>query len=113
LGGTSYYRLKMISSGNIKFSEIRTVVIKTSGTEVLISPNPASNTTRISLQRSTVAEAKIRVINWQGGSVYAAAVIINGNTIIDLPVYQWPAGTYIVQVVTNNEVVNKKLIINK
>ncbi len=113
LAGTSYYRLKMISSGSIKFSDIRTVTIKNSGTDVLISPNPATNTARISLQRSTAADAKIRVINWQGGTIYNVDVIINGNAVIDLPAYQWPAGTYIVQVVTNNEVVNKKLIINK
>ncbi len=111
--GTSYYRLKMLGSGSVKFSDIRTVTIKSSATDVLIFPNPATSTARISLQRSTAAEAKIRVINWQGGTIYTAAVIINGNTVIDLPAYQWPAGTYIIQIVTNNEVVNKKLIINK
>lgn len=113
LPGTSYYRLKMIGSGSVKYSEIRTVTIKGSETDVLIAPNPATNSAKISLQRSTAAEAKIRVINWQGGTIYATTVIINGNTVVDLPVYQWPAGTYIVQVVTNNEIVNKKLVINK
>lgn len=113
LAGTSYYRLKIISSGSVKFSDIRTVTIKSSGTDVLISPNPAQNTARITLQRSTAAEAKIRVMNLQGGAIYTGTVIINGSTVIDLPVYQWPNGTYIVQVITDNEVVNKKLIIHK
>jgi GEVED domain/Secretion system C-terminal sorting domain len=113
LAGTSYYRLKMINSGSVKFSNIKAVTIKGSATDVVITPNPASNTARISLQRSTAAEATIRVTTLQGGTIYTTTVIINGNTIIDLPAYQWPAAIYIVQVITNDEVVNKKLIINK
>ncbi len=111
LTGISYYRLKMISSGNIKYSDIRVVSNNISETDVLITPNPAYESARIRLQRSSPAEAKIRVMNTQGAVIYRTSVIVNGTAFVDLPANQWMAGTYIVQVATNNEVVNQKLIV--
>ncbi len=112
LPGISYYRLKMISSGSIKYSDIRIINNNISGTTVLITPNPTFESTKLRLQRSSPAEVRISVINTQGVTIYRTSVIVNGNTIVELPADQWVAGTYIVQVITNNEVVNQKLIVN-
>jgi hypothetical protein len=111
LPGVSYYRLKLVSSGNSRYSDIRIVTNNNSETNVLITPNPAYESAKIRLQRSTPAEAKIRVMNAQGATVYRTSVVVNGTAYVDLPTNQWMAGTYIVQVVTNSELVNQKLIV--
>ncbi|NOT51968.1 MAG: T9SS type A sorting domain-containing protein [Chitinophagaceae bacterium] len=111
LPGVSYYRLKMISSGNSRYSDVRIITNNTSGTDILITPNPAYESARIRLQRTTPAEAKIRVMNAQGAMIYRTTVVVNGTAYVDLPVSLWMPGTYIVQVITNNEVVNQKLIV--
>lgn len=111
LPGVSYYRLKLISSGNSRYGDIRVVTNNSSSTDVLITPNPAYESAKIRLQRSAPAEAKILVMNSQGAMVYRTSVIVNGTAFVDLPSDHWTPGTYIVQVVTNSELVNQKLVV--
>jgi len=111
--GISYYRLKMTGSGGVKYSDIRTVNINTSATYVTVSPNPAQNTARVNLQRSTAEKVTVKVMNLQGAQLFTTTAIVNGTASVEIPVHQWQAGTYIVQVITGNELVVQKLVIIK
>jgi len=116
--GTSRYRLRIgqNSSGAAKYSDIRTVTINDKNASVLLAPNPASDKAILTItnaQRNKTVD--IRVLNTLGVVLLAQkqGLAIGANPIeLPLPA-SWPSGTYMVQVISEEGVINKKLLIRR
>lgn len=116
LSGKSYYRLKLINLNNInQYSEIRNISIKEAIEQVTVIPNPASVNATVFINSNVNAEAYILMQDMQGRRVRNEKWrLVAGNNAFGLNnLNQLPDGTYIVQVITNQQIVTKKIIIGK
>jgi GEVED domain/Secretion system C-terminal sorting domain len=114
--GTTYYRLKLIGEGGPnKYSEIRTVK-KVSFTDfVLLKPNPVTSMVNIDIEATENTTANIMITNIIGINIFSQRYPVrSGTNTFNIPVNsEWPSGMYIVSIFMNNEVADKKLIIQK
>lgn len=116
LPAKSFYRLKLISgSGEYRYSEVRTVIIKKGIQQIIVSPNPANEVAVLSIHSLLNTESEIRIIDMNGRVVYTQRVPVSkGINNIDLPaVKKLNSGFYLVLVRIQDEVSIKKLVINK
>jgi hypothetical protein len=116
LKGKSYYRLRLLdNSGAFRYSEQRSITIKDMADLVTIMPNPASSTATVYLSTDSRSEASISLFDMQGRKITTANLLLmpGGNTYTLRNLEQVPDGTYIVQVVTGNQVISKKLLVGK
>jgi hypothetical protein len=115
--GVSYYRLSLgEGTGGNKYSAVRSVTINDFFSSVSIAPNPAINHTTITIVNSSVqVTALIKVLNMHGNELYSQKTIIRpGDNPVNLPIQDsWPSGMYMVQVTSNGETTNKKILIRR
>lgn len=79
---------------------------------IVIYPNPASSIVNVSVEQLTNSEVSIRMINSFGQNVYEyKSVNQSGVNSIEIPIDQFNTGLYNIQIICNQEMVNKKLII--
>lgn len=116
LKGKSYYRLKLTDINSIfRYSEVRQIFIKDALEQVLLIPNPASSNTSVFVNSNVNAEALIILQDMQGRRLRTEKYRLStGNNSIQLNnLSQLSNGTYIVQVITGQQSIGKKLLINK
>jgi hypothetical protein len=116
LKGISYYRLKLKeNSGSYRFSEVKSVSISDLSSSVTMVPNPAKYFTTIKINSASNSDATIRIMNSIGGLIHSRTLkLTTGSNSYELAIEKsWPVGTYIVQVIVEDQVTNKKLIISK
>lgn len=116
LNGRSFYRLRLISgSGQFRYSETRSILIKKGIQQMILSPNPATDKASLIINSFAASEASIHVFDVNGRLVHQQiAAIQNGINTIDLPfVARVESGLYFIRVNMNNESVTEKLVINK
>jgi type IX secretion system substrate protein len=95
VNGNHYYRIKQVAmNGEITYSIIRTVTIKTSG-EVAVWPNPAKDIVYISSNSSCTTS----LFDQYGRPVYTGAMQPGVHVV---NVQSLPAGTYIVRMQSSN-----------
>lgn len=116
LKGRSSYRLKLLNRNNINhYSEVRNIIIKEAIDKVSLIPNPASTYATISINSNVNAEAYISLQDMQGrrfrNERYRLIAGTNSITLNNLN--QLPDGTYIIQIIANQQVISKKIIIGK
>jgi hypothetical protein len=107
--GTNYYRLKEVDlNGKFELSAVRTLNFKPETLNVSIYPNPAIDILNV---RLTNGEAKqINILNTLGKIVYSTNVITTGTT--QLSVKNLSAGTYFIEIISNENRVVEKFIKN-
>ncbi len=114
--GISYYRLRIIeSTGMNRFSEIKTILYKEFAVSIAITPNPAIDRIKLNITTSAPTEAVIQITDMQGRLVLSTIKNITlGATETELLL---PAGInsgmYMVRIKAGDEVIHKKLIVNK
>ncbi|HEX5651421.1 MAG TPA: GEVED domain-containing protein [Chitinophagaceae bacterium] len=116
LKGTSYYRLKLTdASSPRKYSEIRSVTIADLSASVSISPNPATTAVTLGVKDAVQENnVTIRVYGSMGNLLKELKTnLVQGANSIVLPVENWPSGMYTVTLVSEQGIVNKKLVIRK
>jgi GEVED domain/Secretion system C-terminal sorting domain len=115
LKGKSYYRLKMINAdGKNKQSEVRTITLRKGLEELTVTPNPAKEKAAVQLTASQDALATVTVSDMSGKILYRSnSEVRKGINTIGLPVEKLSNGTYMVQVSLNEEIITRKLVINK
>jgi len=109
-----YYRLKIIATnGQVKFSNVLLIRKNINKTEVTVQPNPASNSTSIHFYADKESEVTIRLIDAVGKTViYKKQKVTKGNNVLQLnELSQLNNAVYSVQIVINDEIVTKKLIV--
>jgi len=108
--GVNYYRLKQVDNdGKFALSAVKSVKFDTDNKFVVnIYPNPATDILNV---RLTNGEAKqINILNTLGKIVYSTNVTTIGAT--QLPIKNLSAGTYFVEIVSNENRVVEKFIKN-
>lgn len=114
--GQTFYRLKLINENSqFQFSEIRRAVFKEFVEQFQISPNPARNSTALTLNANSSFNAKITVTDFMGKTVLAQNVFVNaGTNVIALNnISHLQNGMYVVQVMGDGVKISGKLIISK
>jgi Secretion system C-terminal sorting domain len=109
--GINYYRLKTIDKdGRISYSEIRTVNFRIAG-NLTIYPNPANDILHITFAASSINKsATISVIAMDGKIMYQKNITKLSQTET-LDVSKLANGCYIMRVLTNEEVINKSVVV--
>lgn len=105
-----FYRLRMVDKdGNVARSEVRTVVLR-GPVQVDIFPNPAQiggNSELVTIRSSELIE-ELSVVNLLGQELMRMNV---GDSLIQVPIRNLPAGTYMVHLWTGGSVEVRKLMI--
>jgi len=112
----SYYRLKISDNNTIfHYSEVRNIFIRDFAAEVSITPNPAKTKATINITSDINSNALIIFHDMQGRKLktekYFLVPGVNSLEINNLDLL--PDGTYIIQIITGQQVINRKLIIGK
>ena len=109
-----YYRLKVIATNaSVKFSNVLLIRKSINKTLVSIQPNPASDNTSIIFNADKEGEVTVRLIDAIGKTVllHKQKVYKGNNTLVLNELSKLSNAVYSVQIIINNEVVTKKLII--
>lgn len=107
--GDNYYRLRIVDKDNSsKLSEVRR--LKNAGTAVVtVYPNPVADLLNISINTSNATEGKLSITDISGKIVYLKTVKLQpGNSVLPVQVDHVPAGSYILKVQLNNDIIVKK-----
>jgi|CXWL01.1.fsa_nt_gi hypothetical protein len=114
--GKSYYRLKISDiNTTFQYSEIRTVNIKDLATEVSITPNPAKTNATVYITSDVNTDAVVLLHDMQGRMLRTEKyrLFAGGNSLALNNLDQLPNGTYIVRIITGQQIINRKLVIGK
>ncbi len=107
VAGINYYRIKTIDKdGSISYSEIRKVTFGKAGT-VTVYPNPAIDMVNITLTGSMINKAATLSLLSMDGKLLSQQRITNTGQTETINVSTLANGSYIVRLVTNDEVINK------
>jgi hypothetical protein len=83
--------------------------------DIVLAPNPARSLTTVSLVGSVTGLAVVKIMNLHGEVLYTKNIsTVNGVTKYEIPLEEnWQRGTYVVQVICNGLILNKRLLINR
>ena len=115
-GDIIYYRLKVVGKGGeIKYSNILVMRKSNSRSVVTVMPNPANNYVFINFSVEKEGNVTIRLINNIGKIVWVQEQkFTRGSKSIKLDdLSRYSAGVYNIQVLVNDKIINKKLIIRE
>lgn len=112
----TYYRLRLIGiSGNDKYSKIKSVKKTDISDIVIVKPNPATTNFTVDINSIRNTQAKISVYADNGTEIFRSSVLlINGANSISVPVKpDWKPGNYIVRVTIDEEIITRKIVIQR
>lgn len=117
LKGQSFYRLKLtdMNPATSRFSEIRSIQIEDAIQQISLVPNPAQSSTSIQLSSTVNINATVKIIDMTGREMMTfKSVLVTGENLIRLNgLEKYPKGTYLVQVIADDLMLNRKLVISK
>ena len=109
--GNNYYRVRTVDLDNsIKLSDTRR--IRNEGiADISIYPNPVANLLSVAISADKATEGQLTVTDISGKALYSRIVKLPaGNTLLPVPLSNMAAGTYIIKVQLNDDVVIKKFV---
>lgn len=100
LTGVAYYRLRFVDrDGSFKFSNVVSVVFRSTSAKLIVHPNPALDNIAVELFQGPAGPAELLVMDASGRKVKQARIVLeSGSVSISLPVHDLESGSYIVQV---------------
>ncbi|MGC4100211.1 T9SS type A sorting domain-containing protein [Ferruginibacter sp.] len=111
-----YYRLKVIGKeGEIKYSGVLVVRLNQVKTPVSISPNPANDYVTVRFFAEKESEVTLRLVDNLGKTVILQKQkVLKGNNVLQLTgLGKFSAAIYTLQVLVNDEIVTKKIILER
>jgi GEVED domain/Secretion system C-terminal sorting domain len=116
LKGKSYYRLKLLdANGVFHYSEVKSIQMKDMLTLISVMPNPAKDNATVYISNISIANTNATVIlmDMQGNKMSTQKFLLvpGANSITLKNLDKLSRGAYIVQVITAEMIVNRKLII--
>jgi hypothetical protein len=79
---------------------------------VEISPNPNNGTFKVSLQNVQSGNLKLEVIDLYGQVIYSTQFVSTGNNVLDVNLGNISTGSYMLRIITPEEIYIKKWIKN-
>jgi hypothetical protein len=111
VAGFNYYRIKIIeNNSSYNYSDIRKVNFG-KGSTVLVYPNPAKGFINITLTGSMTNKAATISVIGVGGKVVSQQNTTSTSQTEVINVANLANGTYIIRVATDNEIINKTIIV--
>ncbi len=113
MGKVVYYRLKMMDKdGSYEYSKAVSVSLTTTHAQLItISPNPAKDKVRITIQINKPENGVLQIINTAGKVVKQQKVSLReGTNQINLPINSLAKGNYIVSLKTESNQYQERLI---
>ncbi len=109
--GKNYYRLKIVElDGSFSYSPVK-MINRTDKAAISIYPNPSTDRITVTIDNTTAANNKIRIINASGALIKQ---INNASGSNNMSLGSLPAGVYMVQVINNSgEMINTPITIIK
>jgi hypothetical protein len=102
--GINYYRIRQVDqNGKYLYTSVRLIKISNEN-KLYIWPNPSADMLNIQIP---FTEAIIEIYNAAGKMIWGKTT---GNTINTVPVKNWPAGVYMIQVRNGNDKLTEKFI---
>ena len=97
INGIAFYRLKMVDlDGRYGYTDIK-VIRMSAISQLSVFPNPAKDFVNVSVGASE-GGLSIKLINLSGQVLQEKQITSHSGTIVSLPVHNYPAGTYFIQV---------------
>jgi hypothetical protein len=109
--GKSYYRLRLIEkNGNSRFSNIKSVYLPVTNSEMTIAPNPVNNNAVITVTGMSSAPATFQVRSLTGQTLISKTVTISeGENRIPVDVSGLNPGIYIAELKTKDKTISSKM----
>jgi len=107
-----FYRLKIkMSSKAISYSTILRLNLPINKDEVLMYPNPVNDRVQLALSSDRKQELKVMVYDLAGVLIDNREITISkGNNVFSIDTDKWKPGAYVVQLITPNQTIHRKLI---
>ncbi|MCC7030148.1 MAG: T9SS type A sorting domain-containing protein [Chitinophagaceae bacterium] len=114
LAGNNYYRLEQVDiDGQTSYSNVINLIWDGKAGDVTLSPNPAGNTTTVSVYSDKAAAGTVKLMDMSGRTVKLIKVNYEiGYNTIDLSLDEFAQGNYQVNVYSN-DLLLKSLKLNK
>ncbi|MBI3233067.1 MAG: T9SS type A sorting domain-containing protein [Bacteroidetes bacterium] len=104
------YRLKIVENDEFTYSDIRTVVNSKNEGKLKIYPNPSNDVLHIVTHfDQSAANSTVKIISVEGKIVYEGK--LNGSRNLDIYTAAFENGIYILQLTTDNQVVQSSFSI--
>ncbi len=79
--------------------------------EVQLVPNPATDRLTIQISTSEAGDARLKVYDVLGKTLFSSELILNGNLASsNIDVSAWNSGTYFVEITSQNGAITKRFI---
>jgi hypothetical protein len=115
--GVYYYRLKQVDfDGSYAFSEIRaaSIVGKDNSSLSFFIPNPAEESTKLNFSLSKDSKVEIQIYDATGKLVFSEKTKLEaGVRDYNIPIESWAAGSYSANIIIENEVFIRKLVVKR
>jgi len=110
--GVNYYRIRQVDmDGQFTYSKINTVYYNLARLSFAVYPNPAEEDVTFRFTAEKTEPVTIRVSDLAGNIVYTKQTVINENNHeIKINIRAWPAQTYIVKAIRND---NSHVVVQK
>lgn len=107
--GINYYRLRIVDKDNL-FRLSKTRSIRNAGiADIAIYPNPVKEKLNLNINTDEAARGQIEISDISGKIVYSATIKIErGNSLLRVAAGTFAAGTYIVKIRLNDDMVVMK-----
>ena len=99
-----FYRINHVDINGLSLhSEIVELQVNQSPLSISLAPNPTVDQINLNYVSSTDAPVSIKIYNSNGVGTYASTLPGGGNFVQQLPVKDWPAGVYYVELVSGED----------
>jgi hypothetical protein len=108
-----FYRLRIkMNVKAIIYSNILRLNLPIHQNEVLMYPNPAKDNVQLAMTSDKRQELKMMVYDFAGRLIDSRELALKqGTNVFSINTSQWKPGTYMVQLMTQTQTINKKLLI--
>ena len=110
-----YYRLKIKMQGGVGgYSNVLRLNFPINSNDAMIFPNPANDVIQLAMTSDKKQDVKMQVYNFAGALVESKSYpLIQGTNVFSINIENWKQGAYVVELLTANQTIHKKLIVQR
>lgn len=110
-----FYKLKIRMNAKVTvYSSVLRLDLPVHKGDALLFPNPANDVVQLALSSDKSQDLKVAVYNFSGMLVEMKMLSLKqGSNVFTMATDKWQPGSYIVQLITQNQTIHKKLVIQR